>query len=219
MLRRGIVALALAAWSAQGFSTVRRSVRMDAGAVNSVSFEELDGSKVRIGIIKTRWNPKVVDSLSEAAKTTLGDLGVKKENIFETKVPGSWELPSAARFLALSGTVDSIICLGCLIKGETMHFEYIADTVSSGLMSVQLSTSVPCTFGVLTCNTEQQAAQRSYSGENHGISWAKTAVEMALLRQEALGMTKKGTMNLGFGEDDDAAAKKNIGDPQRKIFF
>lgn len=185
-----------------------------------VDFEDLDGSNVRIGIITTRWNPKVVNALKTGARDTLTELGVKDENIFETKVPGSWELPQAARFLALSGTVDAVLCLGCLIKGESMHFEYIADTVSSGLMSVQLSTNVPCTFGVLTCTTEEQAAKRSYDGDNHGISWAKTAVEMALLRQEALGMAKKGTINLGFGENDGDDAKTDLGDKTpRKIFF
>lgn len=204
-----------------GGSRTARGVRVhDAGAANEVNFDEMDGSKVRIGIIATRWHPKVVGALGDGAKATLKELGVKDENIFETKVPGSWELPTAARFLALSGTVDAILCLGCLVKGDTMHFEYIADTVSSGLMSVQLATNVPCTFGVLTCNTADQAAARSYAGQNHGVSWAKTSVEMALLRQEALGMARKGTINLGFAEDESGEkAPPNVGEPQRKIFF
>jgi len=193
---------------------------MDAGSVKSVSFDKLDGSKVRIGIISTRWNPKVVDALQEGAKKTLLENGVVDDNVFETSVPGSWELPVAARFLALSATVDAIICVGCLIKGETSHYEYIADTVSTGLMSVQLQTSVPCIFGVLTCLTEEQAAARSYSGENHGVSWAKTAIEMASLRQSALGIDKKTTLNLGFGKTDGDEPKPfPKAAPDKKIYF
>jgi 6,7-dimethyl-8-ribityllumazine synthase len=143
---------------------------------------------------------------------------VLEENIFETQVPGAWELPSAARFLALSGRVDAIVCIGTLIKGETMHFEHISEAVASGLMSVQLQTSVPCTFGVLTVLDESQAAARSYAGENHGVSWGKTAVEMAVLRAEALGLAKKGTINLGFSEAD-TSKKLPGGAPEKKVFF
>lgn len=177
-------------------------VSMKAEAVEEVSFAGLDGSAARIGIIKTKWNPKIVDALSAGAKKAALETGVLESNVFETIVPGSWELPAAAKFLAMSGRVDAIVCVGCLIKGETMHFEHIAETVASGLMSVQLNTNVPCTFGVLTVLDESQAARRSYDGNNHGESWGKTAVEMAVLRQEALGLAKKGTMNLGFGTTD-----------------
>jgi len=128
---------------------------------------------------------------------TLDDVGVKDENIFETQVPGAFELPLAARFLALSGTVDAVVCIGCLIKGDTQHFEYISDSVSSGIMSVGLQTSTPIIFGVLTVNTEQQALDRATGDDNHGISWAQTAVEMALLRKEALG---KKPSSMGFGD-------------------
>ena len=133
----------------------------DANAVTEVSFKDLDGTSARIGIIKTKWNPKIVNALADGAKQACLDAKVSKENIFETQVPGAWELPSAARFLALSGRVDAIVCVGCLIKGDTLHFEHIAEAVASGLMSVQLQTSVPCAFGVLTVLNEDQAAKRS----------------------------------------------------------
>jgi len=162
-----------------------------------ISFKELDGSDCRIGIISTRWNPEIINSLQVACKKTLDDVGVKDENIFETQVPGAFELPLAARFLALSGTVDAVVCIGCLIKGDTQHFEYISDSVSSGIMSVGLQTSTPIIFGVLTVNTEQQALDRATGDDNHGISWAQTAVEMALLRKEALG---KKPSSMGFGD-------------------
>jgi len=84
-----------------------------------------------------------------------------------------------------------------LIKGETMHFEYIADAAVSGLMSVQLQTATPIVLGVLTCLDEKQVVARSCGDNNHGVDWGKTAVEMALLRRDAFGKGKKGTM--GFG--------------------
>lgn len=89
------------------------------------------------------------------------------------KVPGAFELPLAARFLAMSGTVDAIICVGCLIKGDTQHFEYIAGATSTGLMNVGLQTSTPVVFGVLTVNNEAQAEERAFGENNHGISWGK----------------------------------------------
>ena len=98
------------------------------------------------------------------------------------------------------------------------HRRHIAESVSSGLMSVQLQTSVPCTFGVLTVLNEEQAAARSYAGENHGESWGKTAVEMAVLRAEALGLAKKGTINLGFS-DEDKGSKLPGAMPEKKVFF
>ena len=159
---------------------------------------QLDGEKCRIGISTTRWNKDIIDSLKSGIKDALTECKVEEGNIFETEVPGAFELPLAARFLAMSGTVDAVVCVGCLIKGDTMHFEYIADTVSSGIMNVGLTTSTPVVFGVLTVNDEQQARDRAFGPNNHGISWGKTAVEMALLRQSALGQGKKST--LGFGE-------------------
>jgi 6,7-dimethyl-8-ribityllumazine synthase len=89
----------------------------------------MDGSAMRIGIIRTRWNEKHVTSLNAACIQALKDCQVDEANIFETSVPGSFELPLAARFLALSGTVDAIVCIGVLIKGQTMHFEFISDAV------------------------------------------------------------------------------------------
>jgi 6,7-dimethyl-8-ribityllumazine synthase len=101
-----------------------------------VGFEELDGSGCRVGIVKTRWNPEIMSSLYDGVKAALKDCGVKDANIYDTTVPGSFELPLAARFLAMSRQCDVVITLGCLIKGETMHFEYIAEAVSKGLMDV-----------------------------------------------------------------------------------
>lgn len=171
---------------------------------------------MRIGIITTRWNKEIIDSLSSGVKEALNGCNVSDANVFETQVPGAYELPLAARFLALSGTVDAIVCVGCLIKGDTQHFEYISNAVSVGLMNVGLQTSVPVVFGVLTVNNEQQAKDRAFGPDNHGLSWGKTAVEMALLRQSALGGKKRGSGSslMGFGskEGDDKKEPAKVGD-------
>jgi 6,7-dimethyl-8-ribityllumazine synthase len=162
-------------------------------ADSEVTFsKEMDGTNMRIGIIKTRWNNVHVDNLVSGIKTALTECKVQDDNVFESSVAGAFELPMAAQFLALSGTVDAIICTGVLIKGDTMHFEYISDAVSKGFMNVGLNTPTrtPVIFGVLTCLTEAQVVARSTPGNgNHGDDWGKTAVEMALLRAEALGGT------------------------------
>lgn len=161
----------------------------------------MNGSQMRIGIIRTRWNTEHVENLTNGCKQALKDCKVDEDNIFETSVPGSFELPLAARFLALSGTVDAIVCIGVLIKGETMHFEYIADAVAKGVMNIGIQTSTPIIFGVLTCLNEKQVKARSTGDNNHGYDWGKSAVEMALLRTEAMGGKAADTplKELGFG--------------------
>lgn len=177
---------------------------------------------MRIGIIKTRWNEEHVTNLVAGIKKGLKDAKVSDTNIFETSVPGSFELPMAARFLALTGTCDAIITTGVLIKGDTMHFEFIADAVAKGIMNIGLQTSTPIVFGVLTCQNEQQVKDRSTGDNNHGYDWGKTAVEMALLRTEALG-GKKGeeskemlaAMGFNKGDEDDSAG----GSKEKKSAF
>ena len=131
------------------------------------------------------------------------DLKVEEDNIFIKEVPGAYELPYAAKLLAMSGTVDAIICCGVLIKGDTYHFEYISDAVTKGIMDVNLSTMTPVVYGVLNCLDEEQVKKRSSDkdgGHNHGEDWGKTAVEMALMRREA--MSKRG----GTGKVKELAA-------------
>jgi 6,7-dimethyl-8-ribityllumazine synthase len=173
---------------------------------------------MRIGIIRTRWNDEHVSNLVKGIRQGLKECKVDEDSIFETSVPGSFELPLAARFLALSGTVDAIITVGVLIKGETMHFEYIADAVAKGLMNIGIQTSTPVVFGVLTCLNEKQVVARSTGNNNHGVDWGKTAVEMALLRTEALGgkaSDKSKLEDLGFGK----AADKTIEKEKKKPAF
>ena len=140
----------------------------------------------------------------------LTECKVEEDNIFETEVPGSFELPLAARFLAMSGTVDAIICTGVLIKGDTMHFEYIADTVAKGIMNVGIQTSTPIIFGVLTCLDEEQVKKRSSGNSNHGVDWGKTAVEMALLKMDATGRGPAGKLGaMGFSTPSEAEKEKS----------
>jgi len=174
---------------------------LEMAAESEVAFStDLDGSKVRVGIIRTRWNEEDVTSLVTATKKALTECNVTDENVFETEVPGSFELPFAAKLLALSGTVDAIVCIGVLVKGDTMHFEYIADAVSKGIMNVGINTNVPVVFGVLTCLTDEQVKARNTGDSNHGYDWGKTAVEMALLKNAAMGMGIDKKSGMGFGQ-------------------
>ncbi|KAI9337396.1 Lumazine synthase [Zopfochytrium polystomum] len=150
----------------------------------------LDGRGLRILVVHTRWNLSIVSSLVAATRETLARHGVAESDIVVRQVPGSFELPNAVdrllREAADSRPFDAAVAVGVLIKGDTMHFEYIADATTHGLMRVSLENPrrTPVVFGVLTCNTEQQALARAglvEGGHNHGIDWGKAAIEMARL--------------------------------------
>lgn len=102
-------------------------------------------------------------------------------------MPGAYELPYAASRVIRKHKVDAVVCIGCLIKGETMHFEYICEAVTQGIMRVNLDSGVPTIFGVLACLTEDQARSRAGllpGKSNHGVEWAQTALRMARLRAD-----------------------------------
>lgn len=158
-------------------------------ALTALSTRKVDGSGLSIAICATQWNTSIIQSLSGACTEELQRLGVLAENITVKMVPGAYELPYAANQLAASGKFDAIVCIGCLIKGDTMHFEYIAEAVTQGIMQVNLKSRIPVLFGVLTCLNEDQAKIRAGLGpksSNHGIEWAQSAIEMARLRQTTL---------------------------------
>jgi len=147
---------------------------------------ELQGSiraaGCRFAIIVSRFNAAITEGLLTGARAALESAEVRGDDIILVRVPGAFEIPVTARRLAETGRFDAIICLGCVIKGETMHFEYIASAVSQGIMDVGTSTGVPVTFGVLTTLTDDQAAVRAADGaENKGREAALAAVEMATL--------------------------------------
>ena len=150
----------------------------------------------RIGIVVADWNKDITHALYEACYETLTKHGVREENLSTVQVPGTFELPSAARILAGRGNVDAIVCIGCVIKGETKHDEYINNAVAQGLVSLSLATGKPCIFGVLTPNTHEQALDRA-GGKygNKGVEAAVTAIRMAALYKER--QTAK--VSIGFG--------------------
>ena len=148
--------------------------------------KELQGSPqaagYRFAIVVSRFNPEITDGLLAGARDALAKAGVRDDDITLVRVPGAFELPVAAQRLAESGRVDAVICLGCLIKGDTMHFEYIADAATRGISQVGLETGVPVAFGVLTTLTDEQAEVRARPGDgNKGREAALAAVEMATL--------------------------------------
>jgi 6,7-dimethyl-8-ribityllumazine synthase len=136
----------------------------------------------RFAIVVSRFNEAVTEGLLNGARAVLESAQVRADDITLIRVPGAFEIPATAQRLAESGRFDAIICLGCVIKGDTMHFEYIASAVSQGIMNVGTATGVPVTFGVLTTLTDEQAAIRAADGpENKGREAALAAVEMATL--------------------------------------
>ena len=141
-----------------------------------------DCSHLKIGIVYSNWNSDITDNLYDGAFSTLIELGVDKENIRSFKVPGSFELVYGANKMS-NKNVDAIICLGCVIRGETSHFDYICNSVSNGIMNLNIKLDIPVIFGVLTDNTKEQSLDRS-GGRlgNKGIEAAVTAVQMALLK-------------------------------------
>jgi 6,7-dimethyl-8-ribityllumazine synthase len=135
---------------------------------------------LRIALVVSRYNDFVTDRLQAAALAALQTAQVPEESITLVRVPGAFELPSAARLAAETGQFDAIVCLGCLIRGATPHFEYIASAVAHGLTAASGETGVPITFGVLTTNSVEEALERAGSGpDNKGWEAAAAAVEMA----------------------------------------
>ena len=133
---------------------------------------------LKISIAVSEWHPEVTEELYEAAFKTLLKNGVKKENILRKNSPGSFELPLTAQFL-LKKKFDAVICLGCVIKGETDHYNYICESVAKGIMNVSLSHNKPVSFGVLTTDTLEQALNRA-GGKlgNKGQEAAEAALKM-----------------------------------------
>jgi 6,7-dimethyl-8-ribityllumazine synthase len=147
---------------------------------------ELQGSGTatgyRFAIVVSKFNETITGGLLTGARAALEAAQVRSEDITLVWVPGAFEIPLTARRLAETGRFDAIVCLGCVIKGDTMHFEYIAGAVSQGIMDAGISTGVPVTFGVLTTLTDEQAALRSAPGpDNKGREAALAAVDMATL--------------------------------------
>jgi 6,7-dimethyl-8-ribityllumazine synthase len=142
-----------------------------------------DGSVMKFGIVVSEWNESITSALLEGALDTLQQHGVKRENIHIRSVPGSFELPYGARMVAEQNSPHAVICLGCVIQGETPHFDYICQGVSHGISELNLDYDIPFIFGVLTTLNQQQAEDRAGGKHgNKGVEAAITALKMAKLR-------------------------------------
>ena len=141
--------------------------------------EDLDAQELRLAVVVSRFNLDVSKRLLGGALGALREHGAPEPDV--VWVPGAAEIPLAALTLAESGNVDAIVALGCVIEGETAHFQYICEQVSNGVQHVNLDTGVPCSFGVLTTLDREQALARSGPKNNKGAEAAETAVEMANL--------------------------------------
>ena len=142
-----------------------------------------DGGGMRIGIVVSEWNEEITAALLEGAQQTLKKHGVVEEHIQVMLVPGSFELTFGARVMAEKNVLDAVICLGCVIQGETRHFDYICQGVTYGISELNLEYSIPFIFGVLTTDSLQQAKDRA-GGKygNKGDEAAVTALKMAALK-------------------------------------
>lgn len=177
----------------------RNYCKLGVGVQEGICLREMDGKGLKVGIAKALWNVQITDPLVKGVYKGLEGNSVLRDDITVVEVPGAFELPMTTKWLCNSGKFDVVVAIGCLIKGETMHFEYISEAVAHGLMKVQLSCDVPVIFGVLTVMNDQQARDRVNEDANHGVSWGETAVRMGVLRRAAMGESKKCfSSSLGF---------------------
>ena len=150
------------------------------------------------GIVVSEWNAEITHSLYQGCFDTLVQHGASADKIHTIQVPGSFELPVGAKMLMSAHQLDAVICIGCVIQGETRHNEYINNAVASGLTMLGMSSGIPCIFGVLTPNDEQQALDRAGGKHgNKGVEAAVTAIRMAAVRQGLRGKKSR----IGFRED------------------
>jgi 6,7-dimethyl-8-ribityllumazine synthase len=149
---------------------------------------DLSAAGMKFAIVVARWNSVITERLLEGALEALLRSGAKREEIQVVRVPGAWEIPAAARTLASQGAVDAIISLGCLLRGETAHYEAIYNEVARGIGQSQQETGIPHSFGVLTCETLEQALNRAgVKAGNKGFEAAVASIEMVSLRRKLAG--------------------------------
>lgn len=136
-------------------------------------------SERKFAIVVSEWNEEVTEALYHGAYSTLIQHGAQKENIIRKNVPGSFELTLGAQWMAQQEDIDAVICIGCVIQGETKHFDFICDAVAQGITNVNLKYNKPVIFGVLTPNTQKQALDRAGGKHgNKGDEAAITAIKM-----------------------------------------
>jgi 6,7-dimethyl-8-ribityllumazine synthase len=160
-------------------------------ATNFKDLSEFDPSTIsssktmRFAIVVSDWNKEITESLLKGAYDTLMKSGTSAGNILVEYVPGSFEIPFAARFLAEKMNPDAVICLGCVIQGETRHFDFICQAVTHGITELNLRYPVPFIFGILTTKNIEQARERAGGKHgNKGIEAAVTAIRMVALKRK-----------------------------------
>lgn len=154
-----------------------------------------DAKDFTFGIVVSEWNTRITEGLYSGAEAALLDCGARPENITRWNVPGSFELIYGAARMQQKGNFDAIIAIGCVIKGETMHFEFVSEGVTQGIKDLNVKGEIPVIFCVLTDNNEQQSLERSGGAHgNKGTEAAVTAIRMADLRRRTSGVIGK----LGF---------------------
>ncbi|CAL4928022.1 unnamed protein product [Urochloa decumbens] len=169
------------------------SQRLDVTAAAAAGHQKLMGSltnneELRFGVVVARFNEVVTNLLLQGAMETFERYSVKAENITVVSVPGSFEVPITAQKLGKSGKFDAILCIGAVIRGDTTHYDAVANSAASGVLNAGLSAGTPCIFGVLTCEDMDQALNRAGGkAGNKGAEAALTAIEMASLFRHHLG--------------------------------
>ena len=145
---------------------------------------------LKFAVVVSKYNDFVTDRLQKGALAALAHFGVRDDDVTVIRVPGAFEIPTAARLAADTNEFDGIVCLGCLIRGATPHFEYISSAVAHGLTTASGSTGIPMAFGVLTTNSAEEALERAVDGpSNKGWEAVQATVEMAIIAGELSGTT------------------------------
>ena len=148
---------------------------------------ELTAAGLRFGIVVSRFNSFITDRLLAAAVDALSRAGAKSENVDVVNVPGAFELPLAAKKLAATGRYDALVAIGCVLRGETTHYDYVCSETARGLQLAQMDTGLPIIFCVLTCDTLEQAIDRAgLKGGNKGFEAGLAAIEMAQLSRQLI---------------------------------
>jgi 6,7-dimethyl-8-ribityllumazine synthase len=149
---------------------------------------ELTASGLRFGIVVSRFNSFITERLLTAAVDALERAGAASEKVEVVRVPGAFELPLTAKKLAATNRYDALIAIGCILRGETAHYDYVCSETSRGLQLAQMDTGLPIIFCVLTCDTLEQAIDRAgLKGGNKGFEAGLAAIEMAQLSRKLLG--------------------------------
>ena len=177
----------------------------------------MSGAGKRFAIVVSRFNSFITQRLLLSACDGLLQSGAKKQDINVIRVPGSFEIPSAARTIAETGRYDAIICIGCLLRGDTAHYDVIANEVTRGIGQSAQETGVPHAFGVLTCDTLEQAIDRAgLKAGNKGFEAALAAVEMANLKQAVLRPASSVLRKTALSSQPSALSKKTKTKSRRK---